>query len=117
MRLIKSFGYAGQGIRYCWQEGPNFRIHVLATVIVICLAVFLGCTPTEWMLLIVNMVLVISFEMFNTALEKLCDVVSPFTNPKVKIIKDAAAGAVLVAAIGSMFTGAFIFIPKIIHLF
>ncbi len=117
MKLIKSFGYAIQGIRYCWKQELNFRIHILATVIVICLASLLSCSPIEWVILILNMVLVLSLEMINTAIEKICDFLSPFTKPQIKIIKDASAGSVMLAAAGSVVTGALIFIPKIIQFF
>lgn len=117
MRLIKSFRYAIRGIRYCWKQELNFRIHMLAAATVICLASFLRCTPTEWIILIINIVLVLSLEMINTAVENMCDVVSPFTNPQVKIIKDTSAGAVMLAATGSVVSGAVIFIPKIIQFF
>jgi diacylglycerol kinase len=52
--------------------------------------------------------------MINTAIEKLCDVVHKDFHPQIKIIKDMAAGAVLIAAISSLITGVVIFVPKII---
>ncbi|MFM2326878.1 MAG: hypothetical protein RIR31_1080, partial [Bacteroidota bacterium] len=50
----------------------------------------------------------------NTAIEKLCDIVHKDFHPQIKIIKDMAAGAVLIAAISSLITGVIIFVPKII---
>ena len=61
--------------------------------------------------------MVITLEMMNTAIEKLCDMVQPDKHPEVKIIKDIAAGAVLVAAVCSVIIGAFIFLPVVIQYF
>jgi diacylglycerol kinase len=60
---------------------------------------------------------VISMEMLNTAIEKLCDVVHKELHPDIKRVKDIAAGAVLVSAIFSLMTGLIIFLPKIILYF
>jgi diacylglycerol kinase len=55
-------------------------------------------------------------EMLNTALEKMCDLVTKDFHPLIKCIKDVSAGAVLVCAAGSLLTGTIIFLPKIIQL-
>jgi diacylglycerol kinase len=59
---------------------------------------------------------VITAELFNTAIEKLVDLVSPDYNRQAGFIKDVAAGAVLVSAIIAALVGLFIFIPKLIAL-
>ena len=57
--------------------------------------------------------LVISLEVLNTAIEKLVDVVSPGYAKEAGLVKDIAAGAVLVAAIAAVIAGGIIFIPKL----
>ena len=57
---------------------------------------------------------VISLEMVNTAIENVVDLVTLEKNPKAKIAKDVAAGAVLVSAISAAIIGLIIFVPKII---
>jgi diacylglycerol kinase len=52
--------------------------------------------------------------MINTAIEKLCDVVQQEIHPGIKKVKDIAAGAVMMAAAGSLVIGFVIFLPKII---
>lgn len=115
MKLIRSFIYAGKGIKYCFIQEQNFRIHTLAIVV----AIFAGCyfrvSSTEWMLIIICCMLVVAMEMINTAMEKMCDLVSRDLHPLIKCIKDVSAGAVLVCAAGSCIMGAIIFIPKIIQ--
>ena len=56
-------------------------------------------------------------EALNTAIERLCDKIEPNKDDKIKIIKDIAAGAVLLSSIFSATVGAIIFIPHIISLF
>jgi undecaprenol kinase/diacylglycerol kinase (ATP) len=58
--------------------------------------------------------MVLTAELFNTAIEVLVDLVSPGIHPKAKIIKDVASSAVLLSAITAFIIGLMIFMPKII---
>ena len=57
---------------------------------------------------------VLSAELFNTAIELICDFMEPNINPKIKLIKDLSAAGVLIVAIGSALIGGVIFFPKIL---
>lgn len=116
MKLVRSFIYAGNGIKYCFKNEPNFRIHLLAIIVVIIMGFSFRINTTEWVFVIGCCTIVTSAEMLNTALEKICDLISKETHPLIKTAKDAAAGAVLICAAGSVLIGTLIFIPKIIHL-
>lgn len=113
MKLIQSFGYACNGLRHSFITQRNFRIHVVFLLLALSLAVVLHITEMEWLLLLFCMGLVLFAELLNTAIEKLCDVVEPQQHPGIKLVKDIAAAAVLVSAIGSFCIGAVIFLPKI----
>ena len=89
---------------------------MLATVAVTVAGVIFNISKTEWLFIAVCCAAVIATEMINTAIEKLCDMVSTEIHPVIKIIKDVSAGAVLVCAIGSVVVGSIIFLPKIIEL-
>ncbi|HMO62383.1 MAG TPA: diacylglycerol kinase family protein [Ferruginibacter sp.] len=115
MQLFKSFGYALRGIRYGFATQANLRIHLLATVLVTGAGFGLAISAAEWLVVVLCCTAVISLELLNTALEKLCDSFTTALHPGVKIIKDAAAGAVLVAAAGSAVCGCIIFVPKILN--
>lgn len=115
MRLIKSFGFALNGIKKCFISEPNFKIHFLLAVIAIILAFLFRVSTAEWIAVGFCIAFVIVMEMLNTAIEKLCDVVHPDFHPGIKKVKDIAAGAVLVAAVFSAVTGLIIFVPKIIE--
>lgn len=108
---IKSFRYAINGIRTSlWQE-HNFRIHLVAAFLVIALGFYFQVTSSEWLWLITAISLVLITEMINTALEHLVNLVEPNQNPKAGKVKDIAAGAVLIAAIGAIAIGIIIFWP------
>ena len=76
----------------------------------------LKVSVTEWMILLSCIGLVVSLEMVNSTIEKICDHVNPHIHPSIKIIKDIAAGAVLWSALISAIIGLIIFLPKIVSL-
>lgn len=111
---LRSFVYAGRGIRTMLASQHNARIHALATLLVVGAGLLLSITRIEWLILILTMVSVWTAEALNTALEFLCDVASPDFHPLVEKAKDVAAGAVLICAAGATATGLFVFGPRLV---
>jgi len=101
----KSFGYAFAGIALVVRSQHNAWIHCLATVLVVGLGFFFPLSALEWSGLILAIAMVWIAEAMNTALEYLADAQSPQQNPLVGRAKDAAAGAVLLAAIAAAAVG------------
>jgi len=116
-KFFRSFSFAWQGIRHCFLHEQNFKIHIVAALITIVIAQLLHCSAGEWIAILLSIALVISMEMINTTIERICDMQQNDFHPQIKIIKDVAAGAVLICAISAAVCGAIIFIPKIIQLF
>ena len=85
------------------------------TLVIIAGIVF-KITFVEWGVCFVLFALVLSLELMNTALENVVDLVTEEKKQKAKIAKDAAAGAVLVAAIFSVIIGISIFLPRLLSL-
>jgi diacylglycerol kinase (ATP) len=110
-KQLRSFSYAWQGILSCVGKEQNLSFHLIATVIVIIAGFVLGITRTEWTVIILCIGIVIAAELFNTAIEKLVDLVSPERHPIAGQVKDIAAGAVLVCAVAAAIIGLIIFIP------
>jgi diacylglycerol kinase (ATP) len=108
----KSFGYACEGIIAFVRREHNAWLHCIATVAVVVLAFVVDLTKTEIMALVFAVGFVWVAEMFNTCIEHIMDFISTERKPAIKFIKDLSAGAVLVAAITALITGAIIFIPK-----
>ncbi len=111
--FLKSFVYASQGIRHCLLHERNFAIHCLSTMLVVGAGWLFQISSLEWVLVLLNIALVLAFEMLNSALERFCNLVHPQHSPAIKIIKDVAAGAVLIVSIIAAICGGIIFIPKI----
>ncbi|KIA93697.1 diacylglycerol kinase [Pedobacter kyungheensis] len=110
---IKSFKYAFHGIKLFFINDHNGRVHLFAAIIAIGLSFYLKLSALEWIAILGVISAVIVAEILNAAIEKLADVVSPAIHPKIKIVKDLAAAAVLVAAFLAVAVGAIIFIPKL----
>ena len=111
---IRSFRWAIAGLRRFVSREHNARIHLVATILVIIAARVLEVSATEAAILAVVTGLVWVAEMLNTCVERLSDHITKERHPEIEIIKDLAAGAVLVAAIVAVIAGSFIFIPKLL---
>jgi diacylglycerol kinase (ATP) len=107
-----SFRFAWEGIYSFFRQEHNAWIHLAASLVAFIAAWWFRVSRNEMILLIAVIGFVWVAEIFNTAIEKMMDLISPGYHPKVKLIKDLAAAAVLVAAFIALITGAFIFIPK-----
>lgn len=114
-KLIDAFAYAGSGIGHAFKSERNFRIEIFCAAAV-CMAGFVfKISETAWLIILINIGIVLSAELFNTAVEKLCNAFTTEFHPAVKIIKDASAAAVLVSTVVAAVCGGLVFIPAIIH--
>lgn len=113
----KSLVYAFNGLKILFKEEHNARIHCIITIIIITAGFLLNISNTEWLIVCVLVALVFSLEIMNSAIENLCDHITPQRNNTIKKIKDLAAAAVLVASAISIICGAIIFLPKLCDLF
>ena len=111
-RFIKSVRYAMAGFQVMLREA-NFRIHMGAAALVLILSFCLGLTSTEWMVIVACIATVMAAEMFNTAIEQLCNMTEPNVHPIIKKIKDTSAAAVLVLALAAAICGTIVLLPKI----
>ncbi len=110
-KQLRSFGYAWKGIQSCVGKEQNLSFHLIAAMAVIIAGIVLGITRTEWIMVVMCIGTVIAAELFNTAIEKLVDLVSPERHPVAGRVKDIAAGAVLICAVAAAIIGLIIFIP------
>ena len=91
---------------------PNMRFHLVAAVGVLIGAAAFKVPLVAWAALIFAIVLVLLGEILNTAIEAVLDIVQPEQDQRVEVVKDLAAGAVLVAAIGATVTALIVFVPE-----
>jgi len=116
-KLAKSFKFALKGINYALNNDQNLVIHFIIACLVIVISLLLKVSPYEMGILGVTILVVISSEMINSAIEKMVDLITKEHRAEAQIAKDVSAGMVLLAAIGSSIIGILIFVPHIIKLF
>lgn len=115
-RFVKSFKYAFEGIHYAFKNDQNLLFHLLAAFLVINASIFLKVSPYEMAILGLTMMMVITAEMINSAIEKMVDLITKEHRQEAKIAKDVAAGMVLVTAIAAAIIGTLIFLPYVLKL-
>ena len=112
--LFESFGYASNGILYCFKNTRNFRIQIFIASLSIFFGLILKLEPNQFLIIISLIFSVLILELINTSIESLVDLmVGDKFNKLAKIVKDCSAGSVLLASLNSFIVGVYIFIPKI----
>ncbi|MCX7796147.1 MAG: diacylglycerol kinase [bacterium] len=111
--FAESVDLAIQGIISAFKAERNFRLDILFAGIVILCGILLNLTRIEIAILFFVITLVLFTELFNTAIEKLLDIVNDKFDPKIKFIKDVSAGAVLITVIASVAIGYLVFYPHL----
>lgn len=115
--IPRAFANAFSGLYHFFCRERNGRIQLVITIIIIIASIMLNIYMMEWLIVLLCIIIVLSLEMLNSAIEKLCDITDSNYNPAIKLIKDVAAAAVLWASLISAVIGAVIFLPRIIYLF
>lgn len=113
----KSALYALNGLRVLFLEEHNSRIHIAIVIVVVTAGFLLKISNTEWLVVCILIALVFSLEIINSAIENICDYISPQWNEVIKKVKDLVAAAVFVSSVISVICGAIIFLPKLYNLF
>ena len=111
--LLRSFRFAGAGVVYALRAEKNLQIHAVATVAVVALGFALRISTSEWLAVLLAAGLVWATELLNTAIERMGDAINREPCENIRHAKDAAAGAVLVAAVVAAIVGAVVFLPKL----
>ena len=109
---MKSFYYALRGIAAVIKNERNMRIHLCFCFYATLAGFITGINHLQWALVLLCMALVMGLECINTGVEKLCDTFCPEKSKTVRFAKDAAAGAVLIAAVFSAAVGIMIFFKE-----
>lgn len=115
-RHLHSQRFAWLGLFSIFREEPNFRIELLAAVIVIFLSILLQISLIKFLVLILTVASVLMAEIVNSIVERICDIYTSEHHVGIKFIKDVAAGGVLLMAIFSLVIGGIVFGPEIFRL-
>lgn len=103
------FEDAFRGLGFGVRGQSSFAVHVIMAMLVIITAVVLRCDPVQWCLLIGCIGLVLTAELFNTAIETLFRELDEATRERAWPCLDIAAGAVFVASLTASIIGVVIF--------
>jgi diacylglycerol kinase (ATP) len=90
------------GISAALRSENSFKFHVVAAIAVGAALLWLRPAPIWWALAALTVSFVLAAELVNTAIEHLADHLHPELHPKIKLVKDCAAAAVLVASLGAL---------------
>jgi len=113
--LIKSFQFAVSGLVIIFKTQRNARIIFILGAVAIFLGALFEISTLEFLIIILTVGIVFMAEIFNTMIEETHNLFSREAQPKVKMIKDMAAGAVLVSAIISLIVGCLIFLKNLLY--
>lgn len=113
----KSFAVAFAGIGRAFLSELHMKVHLVFAILALIVCWVLHVEPWGWCVVIICIGMVISAEVLNTAIEALCDKVSPEFDHLIKVAKDAAAGAVLVLAITSVIAGLVVYGTALVNMF
>ncbi len=109
--FLKSVRHASCGVVYVFRQERNFQIEGVVALVVLLASFAWPLSVSERALIFVMICLVLVLEIFNTAFERLLDMLKPHVHPYVKVIKDLVAGAVLIASLFAIFIGGMILLP------
>ena len=110
--MKEKFRPAFNGILLGFKD-PAIRLQMILAMLAMIAGFVLKLNTAEWIAVILCMGLVLSTEILNTCVEKVCDLYSKEEDERIKVIKDLAAGAVLVSAICALITAALILISRL----
>ncbi len=103
--FLRAFHYAFEGVIYATRTQRNMRVHWIAAALVLAATLYLRLQRPYVIAIVITVALVLGFELVNTAIEAVVDLMTEFNHPLAKVAKDAAAGAVLVVAFAAVVVG------------
>ncbi|OGH68964.1 MAG: hypothetical protein A3I29_03090 [Candidatus Magasanikbacteria bacterium RIFCSPLOWO2_02_FULL_44_11] len=115
-QFIKSFIYAWRGLKFVFKAEQNFRVQSFAALLVFVAIFYFPLAPWETVLLILLVIMVLTIELLNTALERFTDLLKPRLSYHVETIKDIMAAAVLLTSLAAVIIGSIILGPHFIGL-
>ena len=109
-KQILSFKYAFCGVLKAIESESHMRFHMVAGFYVLLFSFFYKFSPTQWSLLVILIASIMVLEVVNTCIEEVCNLISEEYHPLIKVIKDMAAGAVLIMSIAAVVVAVLFFV-------
>lgn len=99
---FRRLGFALTGLKCTLRSEYSFRVHMVAALSAFVALVWWRPAPVWWAVVALTIALVVAAELINTALEHLADHLHPEEHPRIRVVKDCAAAAVLIASLGAL---------------
>ena len=110
---MKKFKYALTGIINSLKEESVFT-QVMLGLLAVAGGITIKLEPYEWLAFFICIAMVISLELVNSCIEKICDMYKREYDERIRTIKDYSAGAVLVACFFSLIVCLYVVIRRIV---
>ena len=104
--FLTRLGFAWAGLRMAWGKEKSLRTHAMAAMAVVAILLWTHSPAYWWAVMALTIGLVISTELINTSVETLADHLHPQRHEGIKVAKDVAAGAVLIASVVALVVAA-----------
>lgn len=114
-KFFKSLHHAANGLCYLLKE-RNFRIQLVFGAAVLSIGILIGLERQDFLWLLFCTFMVVILEAVNTVIEKIADILHPYYDERVKVLKDVAASIVLMGSAMSVLIGLSILIKEIFDL-
>jgi diacylglycerol kinase len=108
------FKHAGDGLLWAMKTQPNYRVHLVMSIIAIILGFIVKLALIEWIVIVLMITIGLVIEAINTAIEATNNAISHEWKQEIKIAKDVSAAAMLTYAIGATIIAFMLYIPKLI---
>ncbi len=116
-RKAMKFRVALNGFLHALKHELHMKVHLAAAALVCSAGWYFEISKCEWLAIIICIASVFAAEVFNSAIEQLCNTLHPAQDKGIGLVKDMAAGAVLVTAVGAAIVGVIVFLPHVLALF
>ena len=110
-KWVESANYAIEGILHAVKTQRHLRYHLYSVVLILLLSLIFGISQSKFIAIAIVAIVVLSVEMLNTAIEATVDILFKEYDERARVIKDIAAGAVLITAAGAAVIGYVVFLP------
>lgn len=103
--FFQRFAFALTGLADGWRREKSFRAQVILGILAVIVVAVIGASAIWCAVVTLAIALVLAAELLNSALEALVDRLHPEVHPEIRIVKDMAAGSVLMVSLGALAVG------------
>ena len=116
-RVLKSFKYSLEGLKYAYKYEQSMSIHVVFTVIAIVIGFVLKINLVDWAIIFIALGTILGMELINTSIEAMVDLVTLEKNQLAKIAKDCGSAATFVLSLVAAVACLIVYAPHFIEFF